>query len=89
MSISNVSTRQIFIESPKQQLFKELFLKSDKQKEAWMRYFHALSVACVIGTVTVLFTEYEMVAIVVSRIFALVFGALFFFFTGLNFGRNL
>jgi hypothetical protein len=66
-----------------------LYVSSDKQKEAWMRYAHALSVACVVGTVTVLFTEYEFSWLAFFRITALVMGAIVFFFGGLTFGRKL
>jgi hypothetical protein len=89
MTISNDSVRQIFNESPKHQMFKELFLKSDKQKEAWMRYFHALSVACVVGSITVTFTEYEVNWIISFRVVALIVGAFGFLFAGLHFGRKL
>jgi hypothetical protein len=89
MSISDNIARQIFNESPKQQMFKELFLKSDKQKEAWMRYFHALSVACIVGSITVTFTEYEVSWLISFRVVALLIGAFIFLFTGLHFGRKI
>lgn len=68
--------------------FKRLYVQSDKQKEAWMRYLHALSVACIVGSVTVTFTEYEVNWLISFRVAALVVVATVLLFSGLTFGRK-
>lgn len=74
---------------PMLEKFISLFVHNDKQKEAWMRFCHALSVACIVGTITVLFTEHEFSWLTATRIVALSACAAVFLFGGLTFGRKL
>lgn len=74
---------------PMLEVFVFCFLHNDKQKEAWMRYFHALSVACVVGTITVIFTEHEFSWLNTVRVTSLTLGAITLLFGGLTIGRKL
>lgn len=53
-----------------------------KQKEAYGRLSHTLSAASLIGSVTVMFTETEATAYVVSKVAALVFWGVLLFWVG-------
>lgn len=53
-----------------------------KQKEAYGRLSHTLSAASLIGAVTVMFTETQATAYVVSKVAALVFWGVLLFWVG-------
>ena len=44
-----------------------------KQKEAYSRFFHTLSAACFIGSVTVFFGESSVNTYTIARVMALIF----------------
>lgn len=59
-----------------------------KQKEAYGRYCHTLSAACVVGGVTVIFTETQVGPHTMLRILALAFNAVLLFVAGATMSKG-
>lgn len=59
-----------------------------KQKEAYGRLAHTLCAACVIGCVSVAYSDHDATVVLISRMIALAFWALVLFVIGALFSKG-